>query len=105
MVKRYLEALPTLLVASLVVLVFGCQGSSSAKNSGDQNTSEMQNDQSAASQEVSGDNGSDSGAAKIFFPEVEHDFGNVGRDATLAYTFKVLNKGDGPLKIIKAKGS
>jgi hypothetical protein len=105
MVKRYLEALATLLIASLVVVIFGCGKASSEKKSDEKGTSAVQNDQSAPAKQASTDIGSDSGAAKIFFPEVDHDFGNVSRRSTLTHTFKVLNKGDAPLKLIKAKGS
>ena len=41
----------------------------------------------------------------IFFPEPMHDFGTVARGSKVTHNFKVLNKGDEPLKLIKAKGS
>lgn len=45
------------------------------------------------------------GEPVIFFPEEEFNFGEVGQVTTLSHTFKVLNKGDAPLKLLSAKAS
>ena len=42
---------------------------------------------------------------KIFFPEELHDFGTIARGSKVSHSFRVVNKGDEPLKLIKAKGS
>jgi hypothetical protein len=49
----------------------------------------------------------DSGAAApvIFFPEPLHDFGTIATGAKVTHIFKVLNKGDAPLRVTNAKGS
>ena len=42
---------------------------------------------------------------KSIFPELTHDFGEVEQGAELVYPFKVLNKGEGPLRILSVKPS
>lgn len=44
-------------------------------------------------------------APQIYFPEPLHDFGTVPRGSKVSHTFKVINNGNAPLKLIKAKGS
>ncbi len=41
----------------------------------------------------------------IYFPEPEFDFGNISQGDKVSHVFVVQNKGDEPLKLIKAKGS
>lgn len=45
------------------------------------------------------------GQAKIFLPETSFDFGVLSQGTETSHTFQVKNKGDAPLKLIKAKGS
>lgn len=45
------------------------------------------------------------GAAKIFFTEETHDFGNVEQGTHLEYSFKFTNEGDKPLVIEKVQPS
>ncbi len=51
--------------------------------------------------------GTDSGTAApvIFFPEPLHDFGTIATGAKVSHDFKVINKGDAPLRVTNAKGS
>jgi len=44
-------------------------------------------------------------APVIYFPEPLHDFGTVPRGSKVSHNFRVINNGDAPLKLIKAKGS
>ncbi len=44
-------------------------------------------------------------APEIFFPEPLHDFGTIASGSKVSHNFKVINKGDAPLQLIKAKGS
>jgi uncharacterized cupredoxin-like copper-binding protein len=46
-----------------------------------------------------------SSGAKIFFPEIQHDFGKVKEGAKLNYTFQFQNKGTQPLVIKDVKTS
>ncbi|MFH1892923.1 MAG: hypothetical protein ABIK83_09625 [Candidatus Zixiibacteriota bacterium] len=105
MANRYLMVLLTVCISALLILVSGCQGSSSDQAASNETASLAQNDQSASEAESSSDNSDPEGNARIFFPEIEYDFGTAGRNATLTHVFKVQNKGDAPLKLIKAKGS
>jgi hypothetical protein len=41
----------------------------------------------------------------IHFPEPSHDFGTVSQGDRVSHTFVVLNRGDEPLKLLRAKGS
>lgn len=45
------------------------------------------------------------GAPVIHFPEPLHDFGTIARGSKVSHNFKVINNGDAPLQLIKAKGS
>ncbi len=45
------------------------------------------------------------GGPSIFFPEAMHDFGTIARGSKVSHIFKVINNGDEPLKLIKAKGT
>jgi len=105
MVNRYLMVFVTVCISALLIPVSGCQGSSSDQAADNETASLAQKDQSASETGSSSDNSDAEGSARIFFPEIEHDFGTVKRKATLTYVFKVQNKGDAPLKLIKAKGS
>ena len=51
------------------------------------------------------DNDPSDGTPEIYLPEPEHDFGTVPQRSKLTHIFKVVNKGDGPLKIIKVSAS
>lgn len=42
---------------------------------------------------------------RIYFPEPLHDFGAIARGSKVTHKFKVVNNGDAPLRLIKAKGS
>ncbi len=45
------------------------------------------------------------GTPTIVFPETSYDFGEVVQGASVSHTFVVRNAGDGPLKLIEARGS
>ena len=45
------------------------------------------------------------GSPGIFFPETTFDFGEADQLTTLTHNFKVINKGDAPLKITKVRAS
>jgi hypothetical protein len=45
------------------------------------------------------------GGADIYFPETEHDLGNVTKGELVPYSFYFVNNGDAPLLINDAKGS
>lgn len=45
------------------------------------------------------------GNAAFEFEKTEHDFGKIGQDAPVEYTFKFKNTGTEPLVISEAKGS
>lgn len=51
------------------------------------------------------DNDPSDGTPEIYLPEPEFDFGVVPQHSKLTHIFKVVNKGDGPLKLIKVSGS
>jgi hypothetical protein len=51
------------------------------------------------------DNDPSDGTPEIYLPEPEHNFGTVPQKSKLTHVFKVVNKGDGPLKIIKVSAS
>ena len=105
MSNRYFIVLLVVCISALLILVSGCQGSSSDQAADNETASLAQTDQSASETGASSDNVSDEGNPRIFFPEIEYDFGNVSRQSSLTHVFKVQNKGDAPLKLIKAKGS
>ncbi len=41
----------------------------------------------------------------IHFPEPSYDFGTIAQGDKVSHTFVVQNKGDEPLKLIRAQGS
>jgi len=45
------------------------------------------------------------GGADIYFPQTEHDLGNVSKGDKVPYSFYFVNNGDAPLLINDAKGS
>lgn len=45
------------------------------------------------------------GTPQIYIPDDSYDFGSIKQGSKVSHTFKVYNKGDAPLKLIKAKGS
>lgn len=45
------------------------------------------------------------GVPVIHFPEPLHDFGTIASGSKVSHHFKVVNTGDAPLRLIKAKGS
>ncbi|MDZ4846307.1 MAG: DUF1573 domain-containing protein [Chitinophagales bacterium] len=45
------------------------------------------------------------GNAAFVFEKTEHDFGKIGQEATVEYTFKFKNTGTEPLVISEARGS
>jgi len=45
------------------------------------------------------------GGADIYFPQTEHDLGNVSKGDKVPYPFYFVNNGDAPLLINDAKGS
>jgi len=61
-----------------------------------------------ASQDILADNlpvETTSGGPVIHFPDPSHDFGTISQGDKVTHTFVVQNRGDKPLKLIKAKGS
>lgn len=45
------------------------------------------------------------GGPNIEFPETTHDFGIITQNATVTHTFVVINTGDEPLELKKARAS
>ncbi|HDL03485.1 MAG: hypothetical protein DRP46_05525 [Candidatus Zixiibacteriota bacterium] len=52
-----------------------------------------------------GQAGDSTGIPMIYFPETSFDFGTIKQGEKVTHTYIVKNNGDGPLKLIKAKGS
>jgi hypothetical protein len=61
--------------------------------------------QPAPTEIAAGDTLPVSGAPKIVLAEESFDFGVIPQGEKVQHIFKVLNEGDAPLKLIRAKGS
>lgn len=96
-----ISVLGVFVVAIIAVLILGSDSTSrSSRDSGSSvNSSEIARAEQAQAPASAGHGPS------IQFPESEFDFGSIAQGAKVSHTFVVQNKGDEPLKLIRAHGS
>jgi hypothetical protein len=96
-----------LLAAVLGIILFGCSTAGWADDTPPKVVKQPPTAEDVMLDSIKAAYNADSSAPapKIFFPEMVHDFGPIGPGASVSYTFKVVNQGNAPLLLIKAKGS
>jgi hypothetical protein len=105
MIKRNVTAMlaAIFIISQVSVYSAGCSESDSSQGKGDPMTLAIA-DKGPAGADASSSTDT-SGIPQISFPETTFDFGTVAQQGSYTHTFVVQNKGDAPLKLIKAKGS
>lgn len=99
--RLFLSVIGVVAVAIIAYMVLG----NSATTLSSRQSSEIMNPAGKVPAEQVSTPRSTGQGPSIHFPEPSYDFGSISQGDKVSHTFVVQNKGDEPLKLIKAQGS